>query len=178
MFLLCFAKSNVSKVSLAISKLYLTNFVANGLPEFGRKASSKQKPMSPGIKLLGEGWFNLISGFQNRTWMRGMPALWKRRQNSRLLKTWVEICFKNLAPLFLGSGSRLLASYFRLRIYISHWIDTQAFYFLRRSLQEIGGLYKGVYYLLERPVAIYYFRADSIFWFILFPSPFSFGLHY
>ena len=40
---------------------------SNGLPEFGRKASSKQKPMSPGIKLLGEGWFNLISGFQNRT---------------------------------------------------------------------------------------------------------------
>ena len=72
MFLLCFAKSNVSKVSLAISKLYLTNFVANGLPEFGRKASSK-KTHEPRYNIAlrreeaYEGWFNLISGFQNRT---------------------------------------------------------------------------------------------------------------
>ena len=83
----------------------------------------------------------------------------------------MEICLKNLAPLFLGSGSRLLASYFRLRIYISHWIDTQAFYFLRRSLQEIGGLYKGVYYLLERPVAIHYFSADGTQYILVYTIP-------
>ena len=80
------------KICLAISKLYLTHIVANGLLWW--KGLFETKTHEPRYKIASrregayEGWFNLISGFQNRTWMRGVPVLRKRRQNSRLLKTW------------------------------------------------------------------------------------------